>query len=115
MILELTEGQAAFQREIERFAAERVAPEAARIDDRGTFPHALTREAAALGLMGVTIPPEWGGAGRDYISYALAVEALAATSAVIAVIAAVNNSLVAEPIAEFGTDTQKQMWLRRLA
>ena len=115
MILELTEGQASFQRTIERFAADRVAPEAPGIDDQGTFPRALMREAAGLGLMGVTIPTEWGGAGRDYISYALAVEALAGASAVIAVIAAVNNSLVAEPIAEFGTDTQKQMWLRRLA
>jgi butyryl-CoA dehydrogenase len=75
----------------------------------------LVREAAALGLMGVTIPAKWGGSGRDYISYALAVEALAEASSVIAVIAAVNNSLVAEPIAEFGSDTQKQMWLPRLA
>jgi len=115
MILELTEAQASFQREIRRFAADRVAPEAVGIDDLGTFPRALIREAAGLGLMGVTIPASWGGAGRDYVSYALAVEALAAASAVIAVIAAVNNSLVAEPIAEFGSDTQKQMWLRRLA
>jgi len=63
----------------------------------------------------VTIPTKWGGAGRDHVSYALAIEALAGASAVMAVIAAVNNSLVAEPIAEFGSDTQKQMWLRRLA
>jgi alkylation response protein AidB-like acyl-CoA dehydrogenase len=115
MILELTEAQASFQREIRRFAADRVAPEAAGIDERGAFPRALMREAARLGLMGVTIPTKWGGAGRDYISYALAVEALAEASSVIAVIAAVNNSLVAEPIAEFGSDTQKQMWLPRLA
>ena len=115
MILELTEEQAAFQREIEAFAAARVAPQADGIDQAGAFPLALVRDAAGLGLMGVTIPTAWGGAGRDYVSYALAIEALAAASAVIAVIAAANNSLVAEPIAEFGTDTQKQMWLRRLA
>jgi alkylation response protein AidB-like acyl-CoA dehydrogenase len=115
MILELTEAQASFQREIRRFAADRVAPEAAGIDERGEFPRALVREAAGLGLMGVTIPAKWGGSGRDYISYVLAVEALAEASSVIAVIAAVNNSLVAEPIAEFGSDTQKQMWLPRLA
>jgi len=115
MILELTEAQAAFQREIQRFAADRVAPEAAGIDERGAFPRELIQEAAALGLMGVTTPAKWGGAGRDYVSYALAIEALAGASSVIAVIAAVNNSLVAEPIAEFGTDTQKQMWLPRLA
>ena len=115
MILELTDEQASFQREIERFAADRVAPEAARIDEQGAFPRALVQEAARLGLMGVTIPTGWGGAGRDHVSYALAVEALAGASAVMAVIAAVNNSLVAEPIAEFGSDTQKEMWLRRLA
>jgi len=115
MILELTDRQAAYQREIEAFAADRVAPEAGTIDDSGLFPRALVREAASLGLMGVTIPAEWGGAGRDYVSYALAVEALAGASAVVAVIAAINNSLVAEPIAEFGTEAQKQTWLRRLA
>ncbi len=115
MILELTDDQIAFQRQIEAFALDRVAPEAAGIDERGTFPRALVAEAAKLGLMGVTIGTEWGGLGRDYVSYAVAIEALAAASAVVAVIAAVNNSLVAEPIAEFGTDTQKQTWLRRLA
>jgi butyryl-CoA dehydrogenase len=115
MILELTEGQAAFQAEVRRFAADRVAPEAVGIDEGGVFPRALIREAAALGLMGVTIPSTWGGGGRDYVSYALAVEALAEASAVIAVIAAVNNSLVADPIAEFGSDSQRHTWLRRLA
>jgi butyryl-CoA dehydrogenase len=115
MILELTDRQAAYQREIEAFAADRVAPEAGTIDDSGLFPRALVREAASLGLMGVTVPAEWGGGGRDYVSYALAVEALAGASAVVAVIAAINNSLVAEPIAEFGTEAQKQTWLRRLA
>ena len=115
MILELTEQQIAYQQRIEQFARDRVAPRAAAIDDDGVFPRGLVSEAAQLGLMGVTTATEWGGAGLDYVSYALAIEALASASAVLAVIAAVNNSLVAEPIAEFGTDTQKQTWLRRLA
>ena len=115
MILELTDDQAAFQQQVVRFAADRVAPEAARIDEQASFPRALVREAAALGLMGVTVSRAWGGAGRDHVSYAVAIEALAYASAVIAVIAAVNNSLVAEPIAEFGTEAQKEGWLRRLA
>jgi butyryl-CoA dehydrogenase len=115
MRLELTDAQVAFQREVQRFAQDRVAPIAASIDESGAFPRALVAEAATLGLMGVTIPREHGGAGRDYVSYALAVEALAKASAVIAVIAAVNNSLVAEPLAAFGTDAQKARWLRRLA
>jgi butyryl-CoA dehydrogenase len=115
MILELTAEQKAFQERIAEFARDRIAPRAAAIDEQGTFPRDLVIELAQFGLMGVTTGSEWGGAGRDYISYAIAIEALAAASAVLAVIAAVNNSLVAEPIAEFGTETQKQTWLRRLA
>jgi butyryl-CoA dehydrogenase len=115
MILELTDEQKRYQQQIAAFASERVAPAAAAIDEQGTFPLELVREAAALGLMGVNIPSAYGGAGRDYVSYAVALEEIARASAVLAVIAAVNNSLVAEPIAEFGTDEQKQTWLERLA
>ena len=115
MILEVTGDQAAFQQEIARFAAERVAPAAAGIDADGRYPRELVKEMAQRGLLGVTVPLEWGGAGRDYVSYALALEAVARASAVLSVIASVNNSLVAEPIAAFGTDEQKQAWLRRLA
>lgn len=115
MDFELTDAQRAFQQQVERFANEGVAPQAGRIDENGEFPRELVAAAASLGLMGVTIPAEFGGGGHDYVSYALAIEALAAASAVVAVIAAVNNSLVAEPIAEFGTVVQKQAWLRRLA
>ena len=115
MILELTDEQAAYQQEIAAFASERLAPAAAGIDEDGRFPLALVKELAARGLLGVTIPRASGGAGRDYVSYALALEAVARASAVLSVIASVNNSLVAEPIAEFGTAEQKQAWLRRLA
>ncbi len=115
MILELTDEQQRFRKQVETFAAERVAPQAAAIDEQATFPLEVIREAATLGLLGTTIDTAWGGAGRDYVSYAGAIEALAKASAVVAVIAAVNNSLVAEPIARFGSDAQKQTWLRRLA
>lgn len=115
MILELDESQAAFQREIAAFAAEQVAPRAQAIDESAQFPRDLVTAMAGLGLLGVTIPREWGGAGRDYVSYALALEALARASAVVSVIASVNNSLVAEPLAAFGSDEQKKTWLPRLA
>ena len=115
MRIEATDEQTAYQERIARFAAEQVAPQARAIDERNAFPRELVQAAAKLGLMGVTIPAEWGGAGRDYVSYALALEALAGASAVLAVIAAVNNSLVAEPIARFGSDAQKDAWLKRLA
>ncbi len=115
MILEPTAAQTAFQNTIATFAAARIAPAAAAIDAEGRYPRELVREMAAQGLMGVTLAHEWGGGGRDYVSYALALEAIARASAVLSVIAGVNNSLVAEPIAHFGTDAQKHHWLRRLA
>ncbi|HEY7501121.1 MAG TPA: acyl-CoA dehydrogenase family protein [Vicinamibacterales bacterium] len=115
MDLALTDQQKAFQQQIAQFARERVAPHAAAIDERGAFPRDVVRDAALLGLMGVTIAKEAGGAGRDSISYALAIEEIAKASSVVAVIAAVNNSLVAEPLAEFGSDVQRQTWLPRLA
>jgi butyryl-CoA dehydrogenase len=115
MNLSLTDDQKSFQARVAQFARDRVAPQAAAIDEQGTFPRDLVRDAAALGLMGVTIPTEAGGLGRDYISYALALEELARASAVVAVIVAVNNSLVAEPLARYGSESQKQTWLSRLA
>jgi butyryl-CoA dehydrogenase len=115
MTFELSDDQQAWQERVAAFAAGRVAPRAGEIDDTGEFPSALVREAAALGLMGLTVPPAWGGQGGDYVRYTLAIEALARASAVMAVIVAVTNSLAAEPIAQFGTDAQKETWLRRLA
>jgi butyryl-CoA dehydrogenase len=109
-----SDAQLEFQREVGRFAAERVAPVARDIDETAEFPRALVKDAAALGLMGVTIDPAWGGGGRDYVAYALAIECVARASGVVAVIAAVNNSLVAEPLAAFGSNAQKETWLRRL-
>ena len=115
MQLEPTAEQNTYQLQVAGFASSVVAPRAAEIDETGRFPRDIAAAAAKFGLMGVTIPIEWGGAGRDYVSYALAIEALARASSAVAVIAAVNNSLVAEPVARFGTDAQKQTWLRRLA
>ena len=115
MILELTREQTEFRAAVSAFAQESVAPAAAAIDDANRFPLPLVREMARRGLLGLTIAKDWGGGGRDYVSYALALEALAGASAVLAVIASVNTSLVAEPLEKFGTDAQKQTWLRRLA
>jgi butyryl-CoA dehydrogenase len=114
MEFDITDAQRRFQERASEFASARVEPSARTIDETGAFPAGLVAEAARLGLLGLTVSEEWGGAGADYVSYALAMEALAKASSVVAVIAAVNNSLVAEPIAEFGTDAQKQQWLPRL-
>jgi butyryl-CoA dehydrogenase len=115
MDLELTTEQQRFLAAVEAFAGEQVAPAASTIDEYGAFPRDLVADAAGLGLLGTTLAAEWGGAGRDYVTYALAIEAVARASATLAVVLAVNNSLVAEPIAEFGTDAQKETWLRALS
>jgi alkylation response protein AidB-like acyl-CoA dehydrogenase len=115
MDFSLSSDQESFLASVRAFARDRVAPRAAAIDASGAFPRALVAEAASLGLMGVTVPRAFGGAGRDYVSYAAAVEAVALASATLAVILTVNNSLVAEPLLEFGTDLQKGRWLSPLA
>ncbi len=115
MRIEYTPEQAAFQNRVKRFAEAVVAPRAARIDADGVFPADLVQEAARLGLLAVTLPADSGGAGRDMVSYALAIEAVSAASATLAVILSVQNSLVVEAIHRFGTPVQRDVWSRRLA
>jgi alkylation response protein AidB-like acyl-CoA dehydrogenase len=115
MNLELTPEQRAFKESVERFAQEIVAPRAASIDKRGEYPGDVMHAAAGQGLFGVTIAKQWGGGGRDYVSYMLAIEAIAKASATVAVALSVTNSLVAELIAHAGRDQQRERWLRPLA
>jgi alkylation response protein AidB-like acyl-CoA dehydrogenase len=115
MNFSLSQDQQAFIDAVREFVRTRVAPAAAGIDESGAYPRELVQEAAALGLTGVTIPVEDGGAGRDYVTYAMAMEAVSLGSATLAVILTVNNSLVTEPLREFGTDLQRELWLKRLA
>ena len=115
MILELTPEQQSFQRAVETFASAAVEPAAAGIDERGEFPWALVKQAGEHGLMGVTVPQAWGGSGRDYLSYALAIEAVSRASATLGVILVVNNSLVGDVLARYGSHDQKDRWLRALA
>ena len=115
MILDLTPEQRSYKESIERFARDTVAPRAAAIDESGEFPIDVLRAAAAHGLLGVTIPAAWGGAGRDYVSYALAIETIARASATVAASLVVTNSLVAELLAHAGREPQKAAWLRALA
>src|SRR5512141_2701012 len=110
MILELTAEQTAFQQHVERFAREIVAQRAAGIDKSGEFPADVMHAAAGQGLLGVTIPKAWGGLGRDYVSYALAIEAIARASATVAVSLSVSNSLVGELLAHAGRAPQKEQW-----
>jgi alkylation response protein AidB-like acyl-CoA dehydrogenase len=115
MILELTDSQKAFRDSVAAFAEEVVAPRAAAIDESGEFPTDVMRAAAARGLLGMTVPTAWGGLGRDYVSYAAAIEAIAHASATVAVSLVVHHSLVSELIAHAGRAPQKDEWLRLLA
>lgn len=114
MRIEYTPEQAEFQAKIRRFAEDVVAPKAAAIDADDVFPAELVAEAARQGLLGVTLPADLGGAARDTVSYALAIEAVSAASATLAVILTVQNSLVADVILRYGTPAQQAAWLRRL-
>lgn len=115
MILDPTPEQLAFQADVAAFAAAAIEPISARIDETGEFPTTLVAQAGEHGLMGVCVPEAWGGGGRDALSYALAIEAVSRASATVGVILVVNNSLVADVLARFGTAPQKEQWLRTLA
>ncbi len=115
MDFSLTPDQQSFKQTIEQFASGQVSPWADVIDKSGEFPAEVMAAAAKLGLYGVTIRREHGGAGRDYLSYALAVEAIAHASATVAVSLVVTNSLVAELIEHAAGNDLHRRWLRRLA
>jgi alkylation response protein AidB-like acyl-CoA dehydrogenase len=112
---DLSEDHRAVEKMVRDFARAEVAPHIQENDSKKHFDRSILTKMAELNILGICVPEAYGGAGLDYVSYALAVEALAHASAVVAVIAAVNNSLVAEPLARFGSDSQKETWLRRLA
>ncbi len=115
MDFDFTPEQKASQHDAEQFARDVVAPRAAAIDETGAFPRDVMQAAAARGLFGVTIPADRGGAGRDYLSYTLAIEAIARASATVAVSLVVTNSLVAELVAHAAANALHDSWLRRLA
>lgn len=115
MVLELTDTQQAFLDEVTAFARDVIEPRAASIDEEGEFPLDVMTAAASRGLLGITVPKAWGGLGRDYVSYAAAIEAISRASATVGVSLVVHHSLVADMLAYAGRARQKDEWLRRLA
>jgi alkylation response protein AidB-like acyl-CoA dehydrogenase len=100
---------------VRQFALERVAPVAAELDREHRFPYDLVAELGELGLMGLPIPEEYGGAGGDTVSYAIAVEELTRIDSSVAITLAAHTSLGTMPILMFGSEGQKQEWLPDLA
>jgi butyryl-CoA dehydrogenase len=96
------------------FAAERLAPFAAEWDRDARFPAEAVKAMGELGLLGMLVPPEWGGAGVDYLTYALAVEEIAAGDGSCSTIMAVHNSVGCLPVLGFGSEAQKQRYLHAM-
>jgi short-chain 2-methylacyl-CoA dehydrogenase len=113
--LDLTPEQELIRDTVRTFARERVAPVAAELDLNGRFPYELVSELGELGLMGLPIPEEHGGAGGDTVSYAIAIEELTRIDSSVAITVAAHTSLGTMPILLFGTDEQKERWLPDLA
>ena len=111
----LTQEQEMIRDSMRDFARERLAPFAAEWDRNSTFPREALRELAGLGAFGMAVPERWGGAGMDYVSLALALEEIAAGDGATSTIISVNNSVVCGPILAFGTDAQKEKFLKPLA
>src|SRR5689334_167593 len=115
MELELSDEQKLVQKTAGDFAKNEVLPKAAEIDRNHRHPKELVARMAELGLMGVAVPEEYGGAGFDTVSYVLAMEEVSRACASTGVIMSVNNSLVCDPLVRFATPAQKARWLRPLA
>ena len=111
MNLELTEEQQLLQKSVREFAESEVKPLARENDEKGHFPRALFAKAAELGLTGVALPENEGGAGFDHISYTVVIDEISRCCASTGVILSVQNSLYCDPIHRFGTDDQKKRLL----
>jgi butyryl-CoA dehydrogenase len=111
MDLELTEEQRMIRDTARDFAVKEVEPKAAELDKQGRWPSELVQRLGEMGLMGVAIPAEYGGAGLDTVCYALAMEEISRACASTGVIMSVNNSLYSDPVYKNGTAAQKERWL----
>ena len=115
MNFDLTQEQQLVRDTVREFAESRIAPVAAELDREHRFPYELVAELAELGLMGMTVPEEYGGAGADTLSYAVAVEELTRIDSSVAITVAAHHSLGTLPIFYFGNEEQKREWLPQLA
>ena len=97
------------------FAREKLAPYSHAWERAGTFPREAAMEMSALGLFGMMVPEAWGGAGTDHVSYAIALEEIAVGDNGLAGIMSVQNSVACMPLLDYGTEEQKERFLRPLA
>lgn len=115
MKFEMTEEQSMIQEMARNFAKDQVLPKAAELDETGRYPEELVKQMADLGLMGICVPEEYGGAGMDTVCYSIAMEEISRACASTGVILSAHNSLGIDPILKFGTEEQKKKFLPPMA
>src|SRR5215510_2037601 len=107
----LTEEQLLIQETTRKFVQEQVAPHSAEWERQAKFRDGLFLQLGGLGLMGMTVPAEWGGAGADHVSYSLALQEIAAGDGALATVVSGHNSVGVMPILTYGSEAQKQRYL----
>ena len=115
MSLALTPEQESLRDAARKFAEKEIAPVAAHLDETGEFPSETIRKMGALGLMGIEVPEQYGGAGLDTVAYVLALAEICKVDAAHGTIMSVNNSLFCHGILKFGTEAQKQKYVTAVA
>ncbi len=111
----LSEEQELIRDTARAFAQEKVLPNVRAWESAGEIPRALLGEMGKLGFMGMTVPPEWGGAGANMVSYVLALEEIAAADGGLSTVMSVNNSPDCAALQAYGSPEQKEKWLKPLA
>ena len=111
----LTEEQIMIRDMTRDFAKKELAPHSERWDQEGWIDDSVITQMGELGMLGMTVPEEWGGANVDYISYALAVEEIAAGNGAVSTLMSVHNSVGCSPVLNYGTQEQKRKYLKLLA
>jgi alkylation response protein AidB-like acyl-CoA dehydrogenase len=112
---DLSEEQAIFKSTLHEFGLREIVPIAHELDEKEEYPRSSIAKMAELGLLGLLVPEEYGGAGANTLDYVLAIEEISWADASHSVVISVNNSLVCEPILRFGTESQKRRFLAPLA
>ena len=114
-LTELSEEERLFQSSIRRFAAEEIAPHVRAMDEAQQYAPGLIEKLAELGLMGIEVPEELGGAGGSFFDAILAVEALSAVDPAVALVVDIQNTLCVNALRRWGTEAQQQHWLPKMA
>lgn len=115
MDFDLTREQEMMRREVRRFARKEITPQAGEIEQSGAYPYNIIKKMAELGLMGIPFPEEYGGTGGDWVGMHVCIEEISRADGALGGLLDVTTSVVAQEIAVFGTEAQKQKWLVPLA